>query len=321
VPNIAIIGCGLIGETHARALRSLGARVAAVCDQNETRVAALAEEFNCIGDVNPSNIIHLPQIDAVYICTYHDTHASLAIEAANAKKAIFLEKPMAINALDCDAIVSAVRENEVLCMSGFKLHYYSLVRRAKEMIGSPLALAAHVLDRRWPNEIWANDPIMGGGNVLSQGCHAVDLLNYFAASKPVRIYAEGGNLHHNGIDVIDTMSATITYESGAVASLLVGDIGETPYNGKFSVQAMDGSRSIHLHHRLTQLTYFDGKNTETIVGEEDGFLNENQEFLSALEAYRQPETNEIDGARATKMLLAGIESIRTHKPQSLEDIP
>jgi predicted dehydrogenase len=321
VPNIAIIGCGLIGETHARVLRSLGARVAALCDQNQERASALAKEFGCITTTQPSDVIQLPEIDAVYICTYHDTHAALAIKAAEAKKAIFLEKPMAITARDCEAIVEAVKENDILCMTGFKLHYSSLARRAKEIIGRPLALTAHVLDRRWPNDIWANDPVMGGGNVLSQGCHAVDLLNYLAGSKPIRIYAEGGNLHHKGIDVVDTMSATITYESGAVGSLLVGDVGEAPYNGKFSFQAMDGQRSIHLHHRLTQLTYFDGTNTETLTGEEDGFLNENQEFLSAFAQQRQPETNETDGARATKILLAGIESIRTHKPQSLEDIP
>jgi predicted dehydrogenase len=321
VPNIAIIGCGLIGEEHARCLSLLESPAKMYIDSDMQRAQKLAKEFG--GDVatNVMRAFERSDIDTVYICTYHDTHTPLAIEAARAKKAIFLEKPMAISASDSDAIVQVVRDNNVLCMTGFKLHYTSLARRAKELVGEPLALTAHVLDRRWPDDIWANDPRKGGGNVLSQGCHAVDLLNYLAGSKPVRIYAEGGNLHHSGIDVIDTMSATITYESGAVASLLVGDIGETPYNGKFSFQAMDGARSVHLHHRLTKLTYYDGENSEIFDGEEDGFLNENKELLNALAAKRQPETNEIDGARATKILLAGIESIHTHKPQSLEDIP
>lgn len=319
-PSIAIIGCGLIGETHARALAALGNSPVLFCDSNEARAHALAEEFHGNVETLPSNVLNRAGLDAAYICTYHDTHADLAEIAAQNKKAIFLEKPMAISATDCDRITNAVRENRVLCMSGFKLHYYSLVRRAKELIGRPLALTAHVLDQRWPNDSWANDPVRGGGNVISQGCHAVDLLNYLASSKPVRIYAEGGNLHHPGLDIIDTMSATIAYDSGAVASLMIGDVGESPYNGKFSFQAMDGGRSIHLHHRLTRLTYFDGKNEETVHGEEDGFWKENEEFLAALREHRQPETNETHGARATKILLAGIESIRTHTPQSLEEI-
>jgi predicted dehydrogenase len=321
VPNIAIIGCGLIGETHARCLAALGSPATLYIDSDLERADMLAREFSGLASTDVGEAFERTDIDAVYICTYHNTHAPLSVRAARAGKHIFLEKPMAINAHDCDEIVAAIHENNVLCMSGFKLHYYSLVRKAKELIGHPIALSAHVIDNRWPDDHWANDPIKGGGNVLSQGCHAVDLLSYLAASKPIRIYAEGGNLHHEGIDVIDTMSAAITYESGAIASLLVGDVGETPYNGKFSVQAMDGQRSIHLHHRLTQLTYFDGGSEQAFSGEEDGFLNENREFLSALEAQRQPETNEIDGARATRILLAGIQSIRTHQPQSLEDIP
>jgi hypothetical protein len=84
---------------------------------------------------------------------------------------------------------------------------------------------------------------------------------------------------------------------------------------------MNGKESVHLYRRLTRLSHFDGVNDQRFDGEEDGFLNENKEFLAAMSEGRQPETNEIDGARATKILLAGIESIHTHKPQSLEDIP
>jgi len=333
MPNIAILGCGLIGETHARCLAELGAPLTLFADTNFARAEYLAASYSGIAVDDPIAAIQSPEIDAVYICTYHDTHAPLAITAAKAGKHIFLEKPMAISEHDCRNIVSAVKEAGVLCMTGFKLHYSSLARKAKVLIQNPLVLSAQVMDKRWPDDSWANDSQKGGGNVLSQGCHAVEILCYLAGSKPIRIFGEGGNLHHKklplrkgegvgvGSGFIDTMAATVSFENGAVASLVIGDSGETPHDGKFSFQAMNGIRSIHLYHRLTELSYFDGECEQIFSGEEDGFLNENREFLSAIMDGRQPETNEMDGLRAEMILLRGFESIRTGKPQSLIDLP
>ena len=329
--KISIIGCGAIGEIHAQCLADLGVAPILFADTEISRAEMLASIYSARATTDPLEAIRNPKIDAVYICTYHDTHAPLAIAAAEHGKHIFLEKPMALTERDCYAIADAVRKSGVRCMTGFKLHYYSLAQKAKALIGQPLALTTHVLDGRWPDEHWANDPVKGGGNVLSQGCHAVELLSYLAGARPIRIYAEGGNLHHPNIPLLfkegagggiaDTMSATIAYENGAVATLMIGDVGESPRNGKFSFQAMNGTRSIHLYNRLTELNYFDGTAEHIFTGEENGFLNENQEFLSAIEEERNPETNELDGLRAEMILLRGIESIRTHEPQSLEDLP
>ncbi|HEY3874291.1 MAG TPA: hypothetical protein VGM92_02345, partial [Candidatus Kapabacteria bacterium] len=88
-----------------------------------------------------------------------------------------------------------------------------------------------------------------------------------------------------------------------------------------SFQAMDGAKSIHLYNRLTELSFSNGDNTEIFSGTEDGFLNENREFLSAINENRQPETSALDGLRAEMILLRGIESIRSGQPQSLEDLP
>jgi predicted dehydrogenase len=318
--NIAIIGSGLIGEKHARCLSELGVPPRLFADVDFSRAKQLAALYSASATNDPLDAIRNPNIDTVYICTYHDTHAVFAIEAARRGKHIFIEKPMAIAEKDCLAIVDAVQKSGVFCMTGFKLHYYSLAKKAKELIGTPLVLSARVIDRRWPDDSWANDPVRGGGNVLSQGCHAVEMLLSLAGSKPVRIFAEGGNLQHPGFDIIDTMSATISFENGAVASLLIGDTGEVPRDGKFDFIAANGRESIHLYDRLTALSYFDGDREQVFGGIEDGFMNENREFLAAIAEERKPETNELDGRRAQWVLLRGVESIRTEMPQSLKDI-
>jgi len=328
--NIAIIGCGLIGEIHAKCLAEFDVTPALFADVDISSAKRLASLYSASVTDDSLEAIRDPNIDAVYICTYHDTHAPLAIEAAKQGKHIFLEKPMALTESECRTIVNAVQKAGVICMTGFKLHYYSLSKKAKELIGTPIALSAHVIDRRWPDDSWANDPLRGGGNVLSQGCHAVELLTYLAGARPVRIFAEGGNLHHPHLPLlkkegagggfVDTMAATISYDNGAIATLLVGDVGETPHDGKFSFQAMNGKQSIHLYDRLTRLSYFDGMKEEVFSSEEDGFINENREFLAAIAEGRKPETNELDGLRAQMVLLRGIESIRTGLPQTLVDI-
>ncbi len=320
MPNIAIIGCGLIGEIHAKCLAELGVRPVLFADADISRAQNLAMRYSARSTSDPIEAIRDSDIDTVYICTYHDTHAPFAIEAARYGKNIFLEKPMALTEKDCRNIVEAVQKAGVLCMTGFKLHYYSLAKKAKVLIGKPLALSAHVIDQRWPDDHWANDPIRGGGNVLSQGCHAVELLTYLTGAKPVRIFAEGGNFHHPGLPIVDTMSATIAYENGAVAILLIGDVGEMPHDGKFTFQAMNGKETVHLYNRLTSLSYFNGVSEIIYSSEEDGFLNENREFLDAISDERRPETNELDGMRAEMVLLRGIESMRTHIPQSLTDL-
>ncbi len=321
--KIAILGCGLIGETHAHMLAQLGNPPMLFADKDRRRAERLAARYSGRATDRAEDAIHSDEIEAVYICTYHDTHAPLASLAASAGKHLFIEKPMAITEHDGREISNAVRANGVQCMTGFKFHYMSLTRKAKELLKSPQVLSAEVIERRWPDDSWANDPLKGGGNVLSQGCHAVELLLDLAQARPVRIFAEGGNLRHPslGPEFRDTMCATIAFENEAVASLRIADAGEMPHDGKFSIQAMNGIETVHLYDRLKKLSYYDGHEHHTFEGEEDGFLNEDREFLRSLAERRQPETNEVHGLRAEMILLRGIESIRTHMPQSLLDLP
>jgi predicted dehydrogenase len=107
-------------------------------------------------------------------------------------------------------------------MTGFKMRYYPSVARAKEFIPSPLITMGQMMDARWPDDFWANDPLRGGGNVLSQGCHTMDLVCHLNGTKPVRIFAEGGNYTHRGRAIVDNIVATIRFDNGAVASVVQG---------------------------------------------------------------------------------------------------
>lgn len=318
--SIGIIGCGSVGRDHAECLSGIdGAVLRAFCDMERARADDLCANFNGVyATENPARIFRDDGIDAVYICTYHDTHSTLAVQAADAGKHIMMEKPLALTLAECDAVVNAVAKSGVHVMTGFKMRYYPSVARVREFIPSPVVTVAQMMDSRWPDDFWANDPVKGGGNVLSQGCHTMDLVYYLNQSEPVRIYAEGGNFTHRGLPIVDNIVATITFANGHIASVAQGDSGETPYVSKLSFQVMDGTRTAHLHNRLKSATLYDGTN---VVKHEDpeevGFLEENRDFIRALQQNEPPPMTHKDGLRATLMLLKAFESLKTGTPQTI----
>jgi len=207
----------------------------------------------------------------------------------------------------------------VCLMPAFKMRYYPLIRRAHEFIPEPQVLVGQMMDSRWPDDIWAQDPVRGGGNVLSQGCHTTDIMRYLAGSEPTRVWAAGGAITHPGHPCVDQCVASIEFENGHVASWIQGDAGSPPYVSKFFFELFgDGGLSVQLYDRLKCATFWDGEKSWTERrDEEEGFQLENEEFVRALTEGRQPELTARDGIQATRIVLAAIEAIRTGEVQAL----
>lgn len=320
---VGIIGCGAYGSEHARVLSNIvDVSIRAVCDIDAGRARTLGEASGAsYFSRDPEELIRDEAIDVIYICTHHDSHASIAIQAASYGKHIFIEKPMALTVHDSQKIVDAVERAGVLCMVGFKLRFYPLVNRLRTYIPTPRMTIAHGIDDRWPDDFWANDPMSGGGNVISEGCHVMDLVYYLNQSEPVRIHAEGGNYQHPELDIIDTIASTITFENGSVASVVVADIGLPPFISKFSFQSMDGKKSAHLYNRLKSLMLYDGIDFKGQHDQEEmGVVEENRYFIRAVQAGMMPSCNHIDGLRATAMIQATFESLQSGNPVMIKSI-
>lgn len=184
--RLALIGCGALGRVHAQCVASLpAAQFVAYANVNSIAARACLDEFGGEYATNETDrIFRDSSIDAVYICTRHDSHASLAIAAARAGQHILVEKPLALNLADCEPIAQAVEASGVYLMPAFKMRYYPLIRKAKEFIPQPQVLVGQMMDERWADEIWPQDPVQGGANVAAQGCHTADILRYLAGIEP-----------------------------------------------------------------------------------------------------------------------------------------
>lgn len=318
--RIAIIGCGALGRTHAECLAQIpGAALTAYADVVEAAATDLLRDFGgSYATPDSARVINDNTIDAIYICTRHDSHARLAMAAAQAGKHLLIEKPLALSLQECEAVAGAVKRSGVHLMPAFKMRYYPLVQRAREFIPQPQVLVGQMMDNRWSDSFWAQDPMQGGANVHSQGCHTTDLLRYFAGSEPGRVWAAGGAMTHPGHPCIDQCVAAFQFENGTVASWIQGDAAIGQFTSKFFFELFGEGKSVQLHDRLKKAAF--SERTKSWVEErpeEEGFQLENEEFIGALLAGRAPALNARDGLQATRMVLAADEAIRTGAVQEI----
>ena len=317
-----LIGCGAIGRTFSDAIAQDGRMsLAAFCSRTKDKAdkfrAAYGGEYST---TDASDIFGDTSIDAVYITTWHDSHADLCIRAAQAGKHIMVEKPLALTVEECRLIGQAVKENGVKLMVAFKMRYYDMILKAKELIPDPVLVTMQMMDNRWPDDFWASDPVAGGGNVLSQGCHSCDILRFVAGSDPVEVYAAGANFY-TSTGVVDNMCATFRFENGTAGSWVQGDANCPPLTSKFFLQMFAENRSLTLSRRLCLLTYNEaGKEPRTFEGTETGFVEENRAFVDCLVRDENPPIDHVDGLMATLMVLQAFNSLESGKPEPVAAI-
>lgn len=322
VIKAAIVGCGNLGAVHASCMEQIsGITPVAYCDVSEGRAEELLGRFGgAYATDRLDKVLQDESIDAVYIATLHDTHADYCVRALEAGKHVLVEKPLALNVEDCLRVAAAVEASGKKLMTAFKMRHYELLRKAKELIPQPLMIAMQMMDDRWPEGIWPNDPLKGGGNVLSQGCHSTDILRFMAGSDPIEVYALGGN-YYQSTGVVDNMAALYRFEGGVAGNLLQGDSKCPSLPSKFFMQLYAEGKCVTLSDRLTTLIYDEaGQETQTFHGVESGFLDENKAFVQCIVEGTRPPTDHVDGLYATLMILQAMKSLQTGKPEPIRSL-
>ena len=139
-------------------------------------------------DAVPAN----ESVDTVVVATRHDTHARYAIPALNAGKHVFVEKPLAINREELDQIEAAYAAagGGPILMVGFNRRFSPLTEKLKELLDAksePKSFIMAVNAGAVPDDHWVQDPIQGGGRIIGEACHFIDLLRFLAASPIVKV--------------------------------------------------------------------------------------------------------------------------------------
>ncbi|HMG21376.1 MAG TPA: Gfo/Idh/MocA family oxidoreductase [Kofleriaceae bacterium] len=183
--NVAIVGCGLIGNKRAAALG--GARLVACVDRDLERARALASRTAARAAADWRPIVEAADVDLVIIATPHDSLAEITLAAVRAGKHVLVEKPAARSAAELAPVVAEAARRAVVVHVGFNHRYHRAFRKARELVdqgalGELMFVRARYghggrigYDREWR----ADPAISGGGELIDQGVHLIDLARWF----------------------------------------------------------------------------------------------------------------------------------------------
>jgi len=218
--GVAFLGAG----AYAR-----GVLLPAVTRRREVRRVALvtatgassrraAERFGfatCATD--PETALADPSVDLVFVATRHDSHADLATRALRAGKAVWLEKPLGLTLEEVDAVVAAARETAGFLALGYNRRFSRHARTVREAFSGrsgPLAIRYRVAPGPPPKGSWITEPRVGGGRIVGEVCHFVDLCAYLVGAPPATVHA-----HALGVDpdLDDSLVAVLGFSDRSLA--------------------------------------------------------------------------------------------------------
>jgi len=184
--NVGIVGCGLLGQKRAKSLA--GARLVACADTELSRAEQVARNFHgCEAVADWRALIHRNDVEMLVVATPHNVLAEITAKAVEAGKHVLVEKPAARHVSELESVVSAVTKAHVLVRVGFNHRYHRAFREAYKIIASGAVGPLMFLRARYGHggrigyeREWRAQPqISGGGELIDQGMHLIDLARWF----------------------------------------------------------------------------------------------------------------------------------------------
>jgi predicted dehydrogenase len=235
--KLGLIGIGGIGQLHLKhALMLKNAEVVAVADTNKNALEDAKERGikNTFTDYN--EMLRNPYVDAVLIAVPTHLHLKCAKDAAEAKKHIFLEKPIAVTVEDAKEVIASAQRNQVKLMMGYPMRFNQHFLKLKEDMANGLlgdvenahatyicaGPFVHRADGHSPAPVpdwWFNTPLTGGGVLMDLGCHIINLMRMLFG-EVTEVKGQFG--HRYGMDFEDSATVLLRFNSGTLAGINVG---------------------------------------------------------------------------------------------------
>ena len=224
----AMIGSGNFAKsTMAPALSKTSARLKYVSARTNGAAAAhIAKKYNFEhATTNVEEIFHDSEINTVFISTQHNSHAGLVTDALEVKKNIFVEKPLALNHDQLNDILLAYRKAQAEgssphLMVGYNRRFSPHIQKAKMLLTDrtePLSMSYVCNAGNIAPDVWVHDPERGGGRIIGEACHFIDLMSFLTDSKIVSVAAAqmGGRIAIKE----DKMSIVLAFEDGSIGTV------------------------------------------------------------------------------------------------------
>ncbi len=339
--NYGIIGTGAIAKIHAKAIKNAeSARLVAVYDCVPNRVREFAANHNVEAETDLTKFLSRPDIDAVTIATPSGVRTEIAVAAANAGKHILSEKPLEVTVERVDRILEACNANNVILACVFQSRTTPIVQRIRKALDAGCFGKIACLDVQIPwfrtqqyydSATWRGTwKLDGGGALMNQGIHTIDLMLYFAgAVQSVSAYVD--TLTHKDIEVEDTAVAAVKFRNGALGTVMATTSCAPGFPRRVEIAGENGSAVLEDNHltRWSFLDYNEDDDHVCVVPEDEsessgatapdaiafeGHQRQIQDLTNAILTGSEPLVSGLEGRRAVEFICGIYQSARTGQP-------
>ncbi len=272
---------------------------------------------------DPDQVLQDAAIQAVIIATRHDSHASLAVRALQAGKAVHVEKPLAMTEVELEAVVEVYRQLAAgagaspFLMVGFNRRFAPLVRQAADFFAlrsEPLAMSFRINAGYLPLDHWTQDLEVGGGRIVGEVCHFLDLFQFLAGAQLTSVYARA--LPNQGRYRDDNLAITAALADGSVGNVLYVANGDKAQGKEYLEIFCEGSAAVLDDYQ--SLALYRGRKQVSRQGARD--KGHHGEMLAWVEALRSGQSEPVPfthAVTATRATFAVQQSLSSGQPVSL----
>ena len=327
--HVGVVGLGRLGQRHALNLvqRVLNAEVVAACSpvSDELRWASETLGVREVYEDYAGLLAH-PGLDAVFLVTPTSMHAQQIIDALQAGKHVFCEKPLSLDLDDCLRVeAEAARHPHLKVMIGFVRRFDASYRDAHRkvqagLIGRPYMVRSQTCDQNDPSGFFVRFAATSGGIFLDCSVHDIDLARWLLGN-PVakRVYASGTNAIHTGLQQyqdVDNGLATVEFADGRIASFMASRTMAHGHETLTEVFGVEGRLTVGADARLNRVDIADRHGIRNECTPDfyarfaEAFLIEAQEFVDAALGRAELSLTLQDATEATRIGLAMTQAMR-----------
>jgi predicted dehydrogenase/threonine dehydrogenase-like Zn-dependent dehydrogenase len=290
--SVGVIGAGNYARsTLLPALSRTKANLAIVADINGVAALHAAKKFRAGKAVSDYRLIlDDPAIQAVFILVGHHLHAKFICEVLEADKHVFVEKPLAIDIDGLNQVIDAKHKHPGQNLTvGFNRRFSPHVAKIKELLAGriePLTMTMTVNAGFIPSEHWTQDPERGGGRIIGEGCHFIDLLSFMAGAPVVTVSAQmmGGATRFR----YDKMTILLGFADGSMGTVNYFANGSKSYP-KETLEVFSDGRVIRMENfRVTKGYGFKGFRSFKTLRQDKGHRTEIMAFIDAVQKGTAP---------------------------------
>lgn len=332
--RFGVIGAGRIGKIHAEnlATRIPGAEVAAIADVNLESAQELASRLHIPSALDDYHaLLSDPSIDAVAVCSSTDTHARIIVEAAQAGKHIFCEKPIDYDLTKIDAALEAVAKAGVKLQIGFNRRFDPNFHKARAMIAEGKIGAPHII------RITSRDPAppplsyvkSSGGMFFDMTIHDFDMARYLSGSEVDEVFTAAGVMVDPGIGEagdVDTAVILLRFANGAIGT--IDNSRKAVYGYDQRVEVFGSAGMVQAQNNISDNdVYYSADGVQSakplyffLERYTESFIAELKEFAQSVRENTTPPVVGMDGRIPVLMGIAAKKSYLENRPVKLSEI-